>query len=670
MRWLDRVPLLPVLAGVVGGILAERYVPGSVVPIVSLLVAALFVWLRRESLTIILCSLVLGWMSGRLAEPYHFETLPDSAIWFGGVVTDASLNSDKHMLTVSVDKERVDDSVYSISSFRAVVTVPSYSVIFRPGDLVFFKGSYSYPKITTDLPMEDDMADFNYNRGVSLYSFTSENDIVAQGRSGNPLYALKRWREKVVGYIYRSGVNLSTAQLLSAIIAGDGTGLDRSRRDGFAAAGVAHVLALSGAHVAIIAAIISFLLFPVAFMGHRRMRWGLAICGIWIFAIMTGGAASVVRSSVMATVVLMSLMLDRPRSSLNSLCVAALAILLVDPHSLYMVGFQLSFMATLSIILLSERLNPVRQRNHRAHSMAAVFTVTIAATVGTLPLVAYHFHQIPLYFLPANAVAVVAMPLLIVGGAILAGATALGVGAPWLLSILDWVDSVFGKVVDWVASLPASELTGIYFSAWLLVPVYVGVILCALFAVYRKRLLLVGGTSLFVFSFVVYLATVPTYPSREFYILRDKHNLYMLVSQDNRIDILTTGSHLSHEADSLKLVGKYKDYIATRGISSVNYHYGDFASSGLTDSCGHVIFAGRAFKFAAAMPDSVPAVYCVADRRFKGDIVEMAQACNADTIVLTADIHPRRRARYASELSSASIPYIDASESAFAIEAR
>jgi competence protein ComEC len=181
-----------------------------------------------------------------------------------------------------------------------------------------------------------------------------------------------------------------SAALLAGLLLGDRTDLPRDVDDGFRRAGVYHVLAVSGFNVAILAAAVwalcRFLRVP------RSAGAAAAIVIVIGFALVVGPSPSVLRAVVMAVLVLAALLLERDASVTNSLALAALAILAVRPGDLFDPGFQLSFAATLGIVLA-----PLPRR-----MVVGALAVSAAAQLAVLPVTLTHFNQLSTIGVVAN----------------------------------------------------------------------------------------------------------------------------------------------------------------------------------------------------------------------------------------------------------------------------
>ncbi len=166
----------------------------------------------------------------------------------------------------------------------------------------------------------------------------------------------------------------------------------------FKKTGTAHVLAISGLHVGIVAGLF-FLFFRIFPLG-RRVQIMLTVLLLAGYALLTGGRPSVVRAAIMASVVLLGFVLERETDSLNSLCLAGFILLLINPLNIFDIGFRLSFTSVFAIILLYPVILgylqkwPPAQRNHFFRFICQALSGSLAAWLGVAGWIAYYFRII------------------------------------------------------------------------------------------------------------------------------------------------------------------------------------------------------------------------------------------------------------------------------------
>lgn len=206
--------------------------------------------------------------------------------------------------------------------------------------------------------------------------------------------------------------------ILKALLLGDRGSVSDTLREDFQRTGIGHLLAISGLHVGLTATVV-FFIFSRCFgyvPGLLRRGWTKkaavlpALLAVWCYGMLAGMSPSTQRAVIMVTVFLATFLLERPHDTLNSVAVAALAILIIQPPALFTVSFQLSFAAVVAIVLGlslipkhdSSSSQGMRQTVFRR--IAAFMLISLAAIMGTLPLVLYYFNEISLIGILSNLV--------------------------------------------------------------------------------------------------------------------------------------------------------------------------------------------------------------------------------------------------------------------------
>lgn len=324
----------------------------------------------------------------------------------------------------------------------------------------------------------------------------------AYGRG--PLALLDRLRARAAERFERL-FEPEVAALAKALAMGDRASLSPEARERWAAAGVAHLLAISGLHIGLIAWLIYTLALALAgrisMVTERSSARRFAAAGsiplVILFCLWTGAAASAIRATIMAVAFLGGLALGRRSSAANALGVAGAGILLFDPTSLYDASFLLSF-AAVGMLLLVPRLEATRSLPRRlGRAVAATVIASVVATLATAPVTAYHFGRVSLVAPLTNLFAVPWGTLVTVPLALLFTLLApVSTGLEWLLGYalrfalggLDGIASL-GAAIPF-ASLDLPKPTGIEIAA------YATVLLGSVLSLRAKWLRLVAAAAL------------------------------------------------------------------------------------------------------------------------------------------------------------------------------
>ena len=281
-------------------------------------------------------------------------------------------------------------------------------------------------------------------------------------------------RDRLLQRLSDGGVEGDAYAVVAAMVLGDKSALTKDLRETYSVTGASHVLALSGLHLGII-----YMLLSLLVLGRRWRMFSqlFLIISIWGFVFLVGMSMSVVRAAIMISVYALLSLGHRERMSVNTLAFTAIVMLLVNPLSLYDMGFQLSFMAVLAIQLfcpILERIIPLHiQMEHRwLKALWGLTSVSLAAQIGTAPLIAYYFGRFATYFLLSNFV-VIPLATLLLYLALLSICTFWWSGLQSLLVVaLSYIVILMNHLLEGIAHLPGCSIEGIHLSILQLACIY------------------------------------------------------------------------------------------------------------------------------------------------------------------------------------------------------
>jgi competence protein ComEC len=288
------------------------------------------------------------------------------------------------------------------------------------GDVIRLRGQVSIPPENDDFSYRDYLA----RQGIHSYMTSASVTRLPFPRRGS---ALLRWvydlKDKALANIYAIFPD-PEASLMAGILLGADNGLPDDLQQAFKNTGTAHIIAISGFNIAIIAALFVTLFSRI--LGPRRGVWA-AIAGIVLYTILVGADAAVVRAAIMGGLGLFARQVGRRQTALNTLAFTAAVMCAFNPFTPWDVGFQLSFFATLGLILYAEpfhqwairlisRFTLPETAKKIAAPVAEYILFTLAAQLTTLPIMAWHFGRISLVSLIANPFILPAQPLVMILG--------------------------------------------------------------------------------------------------------------------------------------------------------------------------------------------------------------------------------------------------------------
>lgn len=335
---------------------------------------------------------------------------------------------------------RVDTGDSELPVRGLILVRASNNQTFHYGDIIRLRGKLKTP------PENEDFSYRDYLAAQHIHSYMSNAEItVLPGKGGNPfsrmMFAIK---DRSLENIYQMFPDPESS-LMAGILLGVDTGLTTELQQAFKNTGTAHIIAISGFNISIIAGL--FFTFFSKFLGPRRGSV-LAILGIAFYTLLVGADAAVVRAAIMGSLALFARQVGRRQTALNTLLAVALFMCIWNPLYIWDVGFQLSFFATLGLILYAEpfsqfanrvitKLLPASTAERAAELFSEFVLLTLAAQLTTIPIMAYHFQRISLVSFIANPFILPPQPAVMILG-----------GLAMLLSLI-WLP--LGQVAAWVA---------------------------------------------------------------------------------------------------------------------------------------------------------------------------------------------------------------------------
>ena len=491
-------------------------------------------------------------------------------------------------------------------------------------------------------------------RRIVATATVNHTDITVTGHDTSLLQRIRELRGKALSLLLRSQINDDTGALLSAMLLADTSLLTDDLRANYSAAGMAHLLALSGLHAGIIAAIIAAMLWPLYVGRHNRSRFAVTIVMLWIFAVVTGLTPSVTRAVIMATVLMVGRILQRSSTPLNSLCFAAMLILTFSPASLSEVSFQLSFAAVVGIIVFFPAINRVDRHEHPwLYRAVSAVALPVSAILLSGAISAYYFHTFPLLFVVANVCASwLAVPL-IAGGSLLILLQALGFQAVRLCEALNFITEIINGVAEMTSAVPHAVVTGVYFSGWWFVAFSVVALLLAT-AHYRRRLAPLFASLICAALTACCMAIfAPEYPQSEHYIALHKDSTDILIRSGERCYLYTSATTSAQRDEALRRANLlYEHYLSKRRLPAIELlRAGNYLQ---VDGVGYAVANTPTGPKALRAWHEVD--YLLVCRGFTGDVVELAQRIKPrKATVLCTSLNRRRLLRYQRELTDSAI---------------
>ena len=417
-------------------------------------------------------------------ENIHHEWDSDKAVYVASVCDIPRVKGKTIQATVNVEKVKdvATGSWKPVNKQILLYWMPdSMQPPLQCGDRMCFRAHVG-------MPMSDaDFTGFDYGQYLQRQGI-SGTAIVYSGywrkllQPSTPTFKMQALmlREQIVKKFRTWSLEDDVLAIISALTVGDKSKLTREIKAAYNAAGVSHILALSGLHIGILSMILSWLFYPLRQVSGGKWVASFLIVGVlWGFAFLSGLSPSVIRAVTMFSAYVVASIFSEDRfSGFSALTLTAFIMLIYQPMYLFDIGFQLSFMAVLGIFIFYPLIdNLFVVRNKIVAYLWNVISLSLAAQLATLPLILFYFGTFPVYFLLSNLV-VAPIAVFILSATLLT--LILGVfpmAANFVVQGLDFAVRTLNEVMEQIQHWPGAQITSVYLSvwqAWLLAVVIVG----------------------------------------------------------------------------------------------------------------------------------------------------------------------------------------------------
>jgi len=395
----------------------------------------------------------------------------------GVVISEEQISPEKSLLLVECVR-LVSNRTYSKLSGNIRLVIPQ-ECSFDRGDFIRFRTAVK-PVAGFHNPGGFDHQRYLNRQGIFVSGFVSgTQDIILMRRHWiNSLPAsVDHFRQHLKRLIY-SHSRTPEREILEAMTIGNQKGIPDDIQDAFATTGTSHILSISGLHVGLVASS-GFFLFLVLLKSseYLMLRFSIvkiaaaaSLIPVIIYTLVAGMGTPVLRSAFMALSFLVALIIGKPRDLFNVLFGAALIILMIIPESLLEVSFQLSFCAVFALIYIVPRFDKPsfsflavtpQWFQFCFHQVYLFILVSLAATLGTLPIIIYYFNRLSTVTVIANLIAVPLLGMLVLFFLLLFILTAVfsPTLAGWLIKAASFFTSLSIGIIKRLASLPWSSIT-------------------------------------------------------------------------------------------------------------------------------------------------------------------------------------------------------------------
>lgn len=468
--------------------------------------------------------------------------------------------SGKKNTRYTLQLQQINETFLKEISGRAYLYVKSTNgKIFPYGTTILFSAILSPVKGPAN-PADFDFKKYSFYKGITLQGYANATEIINLDSENGNLFRRKALQlQQILQHSLALHLKGESLNIANALVLGYDDEIGNDLLQAYSVTGVLHVLSVSGMHVALVYAVLNYLL-GLLFRNNKGKYFKLfiSIGFIWFYAFVTGLSPSVQRAALMISFIITSQAINRSYNIYNTLLASALLLLLSDPFLIYDIGFQFSFLSVFGIVFIHSWLyQQYTPKWKYADKLWEMISVCLSAQLITFPLSIYYFHQFPVYFLPANLIIVPLTTIIMYGCILLLIVSPVKVLAYYMAKACSCIIDFLNDAVLFINHLPFASWSNIYWSSYITLVLYLFIICLALFFIYNQKRWLY-------YSFHLILLLTIIGISEDYFISRQKKLLVYAIKNNTCIDFVS-GTKCYTYSDSLLSGRDYKSLCDNRG---------------------------------------------------------------------------------------------------------
>ena len=484
---------------------------------------------------------------------------------------------------------------------------------------------------------------FNYSRYMSFQEtyhqvyLKPQDFVIVKNNSNNYLYNfIFAAREKVINILKESiEPDKKVTGISEALLIGYKEDLDKDLVQAYSNTGVVHIIAISGMHLGLIYVVLVWLFARLPFIKKSKLvQVILIIVSLWLFSLITGASASVLRSAVMFTCIVIGKTFFKQSVIYNSLATSAFLLLAYNPFMLWDVGFQLSYTAVIGIVWLKKPIeNLYYSRHNFVRKIWSMCAITLAAQILTLPLCIYYFHQIPTLFLFTNLICVPLSTIILFAEILLiiiAPIKSLALLVGKFIYFLTWL---MNTIIEFFNMLPGSLIDKVHANTFTTLSLYAFAILLSYSLLQKnKKIFKVSLISLLLFTSIWTWGKINLYKQQKMIVYN--------VPKHRAVDFITNNKYYFFGDAEMKIDGALQNfnlkpsrvlYQMTLVKDSMVYPEGAYSICNFKNK--KVIFMDKPIEFAET-ENPIMVDVLVISKNPKTDIAKLTSVIKPNIIVL------------------------------------
>ncbi|MBQ0069417.1 MAG: ComEC/Rec2 family competence protein [Bacteroidales bacterium] len=668
---LARVPALRILVPQMLGIVMATMTQCSIIVPAAIMVVGIFlyialkyavphtpVWSLRVRwmwiLPLSLMCMALGWINSIASRPPTIDTQVVNGTIAQVRIDDIEFKDRSMSIYGTLTSARRDSMQLLDREHKVLLTTRDCDYSMQPGDVVMLRCKLG--EITNmGNPDGFDYVQFMQDRGIRYRQHVALDSIMVAGQAPTLLTRCNKLRREIEREVFGSRLSAEAQDFVVATILGNGKFISRETRNTFAAAGVSHILALSGMHVGIITLLIWFVLLPLDYLHMRRLRLGLTIVILAGYAIFTGLSASVVRATVMSVIVLVGMITHRKSISLNALAIAGIILLLYSPAMLFNPGFQLSFITVASLLIFYDDRARNSNSNKVVNYLSGIVVTSIVAMLSTVILSAWYFNTVSLISFVTNVLILPLFPFIMAMNAIFVMLCSVGIEIPWLTAMVDAAYTCIASVTRFMGDAVPGHISNLYVTGTEVASYYIALVMVLIWWK-LKHIKWLMGAGIVVAAMIVHNGYVAmTTPTQGFYIVNNYSQAQIFSFNAGKGKLWTPYSETDGTADVELFRQRNSKFLAHYHISNIEVETGKMRD--VINGKRIAIVGNGRWKRMQVPKERIKADIVVITKRFHGKMEKLSQIYDAKLYVISGEVYEDRVYSLERQCQSLGLPY-------------
>ncbi len=385
------------------------------------------------------------------------------------------------------------------------------------------------------IPFQGNLYGFNYQEFLKKKGYQYQisiygNNFKIIGQQKNLFYQANQVRLFLEQNINQLNISQQSKAIMKALTLGQKSDIDQETYKYFSQSGAIHLLAISGLHVGIILIFLNIFFGSLWFLkGHDGLKSLLIILCLWFFALLTGFSPSVSRAVLMFSFFVFGYYQKNQVSVYNHLANSMVVLMIIKPHIIFDVGFQLSYAAVFAIVSLNKFFRQWEPKQVVVKYFYQIVVVSFAAQLGVFPIALYYFNQFPGLFLVSNLFAIPMVTIILFLSFLMLLLSVFNFTFEWINLVYDFLISLMYRIIQHIGSLEDYVFTQVSFNFSLLIASYILIFMFINF-VYRlsfQKILIFSFTLLGFYVLYQYIFIQHNSKTEFIVFNQKKENLYL-----------------------------------------------------------------------------------------------------------------------------------------------